>query len=319
MQDYSFLDDYDYTLCAQCHSSIQPYNNTSITTISSILNSNAHQYRTINISITTLKDSDPFIKTLISYDALHCHKCGLYIEIHPKHDDEVSSKIFICSNTDPHQYCLCYHCGLLYGINPNQKSIDIITLLQNNLKIKSKPETQQGEEEPSMDREVADDDNDRSTSDDDAQESIEIDESYMHIIQLKNKLNLLSHMEGGKETMSCPSSPNNKTLSWNISQSLRGSPLLGPSTPSPRVLEKNIDESEKKWQQYLSQQHETIANNNESTNAKLEKQQKKLEELEKLQKELSIQKRNSEQYAKLFREGIYSKENAKMPNFKLQT
>lgn len=142
MQDYTFLDDYDYTFCGNCRSSIQPYDNTSITTITSSITKTTEkdetttEMTTIKVTKQILSSTNSFTELLIKYHHLHCQKCGLYIEIHPKYDDDTSSKIFICSNSDnnnPHKYCLCYHCGLLYGINPNQKSIDIINILQHKI------------------------------------------------------------------------------------------------------------------------------------------------------------------------------------------
>jgi len=335
MQDYTFLDDYDYTLCTYCHSSVQPYNNTSITTITSST--------TIDISITNLKNTNSFTKTLLEYHHLHCQKCGLFIEFHPKHDDETSQKIFICSNnSNPHKYCLCYHCGLLYGINPNQKSIDIINTLKSQIENKNNENNKdreclrgddenerdedrdhiinESQEENSLDREV-DDDDDHSV-DDDEESKTKIDESYMNLIALQTKLNLLSNFEinGRHQTVSCPTSPNIRNLSlkkssshsfkkWSLSHSLKCSPLLGPSTPSPRLLEKERDESEKKWHEYLLEQSKEKEKsiNDISINDKLEKQQKKLDELEELQKQLSLQKKNSEQFAKLFKNGTYLK------------
>merc|ERR1712154_554811 len=87
----------------------------------------------------------------------------------------------------------------------------------------------------------------------------QIDESYKNLIALKTKLNILSHVDVTNhiKTMSCPSSPSLKNIASNkrLSHSLRTSPLLNPSTPSPRVLGRTLDESEKKWMQYLSQKN----------------------------------------------------------------
>ena len=139
----------------------------------------------------------------------------------------------------------------------------------------------------------------------------QIDESYKNLIALKTKLNILSHVDVNShiKTTSCPSSPSLRHIASNrSSRSLRTSPLLNPSTPSPRELSRTLDESEKKWMQYLSKKNEEkLKKNDTSALSKLERQQRKLEELEKLQKELSAQKRNSEQFAKLFRNGSYSK------------
>merc|ERR1712176_681646 len=119
----------------------------------------------------------------------------------------------------------------------------------------------------------------------------------------QTKLNILSTHS---KTMSCPSSP----LLKKKSRSLRTSPMLNASTPSPRDLGRTVDESEKKWMQYLSRQSRNDSDTKQSTLSKLEGQQKKLEELQKLQKELSAQKRNSGQFAKLFKSGTYSRFNS---------
>merc|ERR1712154_199175 len=162
---------------------------------------------------------------------------------------------------------------------------------------------------------------------DDEESKTKIDESYMNLIALQTKLNLLSNFEiNGRhhdnKTVSCPTSPNIRNLSmdndksssqsfkkWSLSHSLRSSPFLGPSPPSPRLLEKERDESEKKWHEYLLERskEKEKSMNEISINDKLEKQQKKLDELEELQKQLSLQKKNSGQFAKLFRNGTYLK------------
>merc|ERR1712228_782728 len=292
----------------QCHSSVQPYCNTSITTITSIITSSNTNTQHIKISITNLKNTHHSTATLLNYKHLNCHKCGLYIKIHPQFDELPCSKIFICSNHNiPHKYCLCYHCGLLYGINPNQTSIDIINILQSQLSNNEKEKEHEMEQE-----EVNEYDDDHSLDDDKEKNVSQIDESYKNLIALKTKLNILSHVDVNNQikTMSCPSSPSLKNIVSNkrLCHSLRTSPLLNASTPSPRDLGRTLDESEKKWMQYLSQKNkEKLSNNDTSAVSKLERQQKELEELEKLQKELSEQKRNSEQFAKLFRSGMYAK------------
>ena len=137
MQDYTFLDDCDYTLCNECHSSIQPYNNPSLPTISTSITSTITTTTTITIHDIqqNLKSIDSITRALLEFHHLHCAKCGLYIEIHPNYEDIHSQKLFLCSNhfDNVHKYCLCYHCGLLYGINPNQKSLDIISTLLSQI------------------------------------------------------------------------------------------------------------------------------------------------------------------------------------------
>jgi len=301
MQDYSIKidDERDYTLCTQCHSSVQPYCNTSITTITSIITSSNTECQQIKISITNLKNTHHSTATLLSYKHLNCQKCGLYIKIHPQFDELTCSKIFICSNHNiPHKYCLCYHCGLLYGINPNQTSIDIINVLQSQLFNNEIQKEHENDEEISLEQEVNEYDDDYSMDDDKEKNVSQIDESYKNLIALKTKLNVLSRTD--IKTMSCPSSPSLKNIVSNkrLCHSLRTSPLLNSSTPSPRVLGRTLDESEKKWMQYLSNKNKEKVTN-DTAMSKLERQNKKLEELEKLQKELSEQKRNSEQFAKL--------------------
>eukprot|EP01083_Nonionella_stella_P075465 205176_1 len=294
MQDNPF-DDYDYTLCTYCHSSIQPYNNISLTTIQQYTNNTP-------ITLSTLSSTNPHTKNLLSHSHLHCSKCGLYIKIHPHNNDTTSiQKIFICSNyTTSHKYCLCYHCALLYGLNPNQKTINLIEIIQSQDKIHK----ESIEEEHSLEREVIDD---KICSDDDSDTTIsrmeqnkdKIDESYLHLIALQTKLNVLQNNK------SCPASPTvhkesklkHKTIpNWPMSHShsLRASPLLGPKTPitqSPRVLGKDVDESEKKWKNILQQYKKERDIMVPSSDRKLKKQQRRLEELQKLQKELSLQKK----------------------------
>ena len=131
------IDEYDYTLCTQCHSSVQPYCNTSITTITSIItssSSSSQKCKQIEISITNLKKAHHSTAPLLSYEHMNCQKCGLFIKIHPQFDELPCSKIFICSNRSvPHKYCLCYHCGLLYGVNPNQTTVDVAEIFQSQL------------------------------------------------------------------------------------------------------------------------------------------------------------------------------------------
>lgn len=387
------IDEYDYTICTECNSSIELYCNTSITTITSIItSSNTHfESEHIKISISNilntskicltpqkisrliarakkklreiealelkhkngvqlhpnqiakmdrkqeisqkLKDLNnaklkklirqkaPITTTLLSYEYLNCEKCGLFCPIHPNDDEEnvCCSKIFICSNANhPHKYCLCYHCGLLYGMNPilNDSSNDIVQILQSQfLKSEEKEEeilcTEEDEEQ-----EVNEYDDEHTHFEDEGSHkntSQQIDESYKNLIALKTKLNILSSVDVHShiKTMSCPSSPSLKTnVVSNKSikcSSLRTSPLLDARTPSPRALGRTLDESEKKWIAYLAQKNKEKKQQRNTTLTKLERQQKKLAELEKLQKELSAQKRNSEQFAELFRNGSYSK------------
>jgi len=181
-------------------------------------------------------------------------------------DELPCSKIFICSNhTVPHKYCLCYHCGLLYGINPNQTSSDhdIVNILRSKLSMSEEKERENENEEEISNEYEYNDDHIHSLDDDDDEKTknvSQIDESYKNLIALKTKLNILSNVDvrGHIKTMSCPSSPSLKNIaSLNKgSHSLRTSPLLHPSTPSPRDLGRTLDESEKKWMQYLSRKNE---------------------------------------------------------------
>jgi len=304
-------------------------------------------------------------------------KCGLYIEIHPKYDDDTSSKIFICSNSDnnnPHKYCLCYHCGLLYGINPNQKSIDIINILQNKIdnmqkeserelvkeekekksKEDGEPNTEKAErereeieienvesltiktegdleeeeeEENSLDLEVNDssdhihiddeeEDGDKLSKEKEISRKNSIDESYLNILALKERLSNIHISSNSNETspdktVSCPTSPNTHSLNKfafnNLPKSLRGSPLLGPSTPSPRILGKDLDEMDKKWQEYLIQQKESKEKEKDKDiNNKLEEQESQIEKLQQLLNKAKNNKNNAKDIASIFRRGAYS-------------
>jgi len=103
-------DDDEFKYCQYCQSHVEPYNNTSLSTT----------------SIDNL-----YTKTLLKYHHLNCEKCGLFIELHPKHSRE-EGLIFLCSNSIPHKHCLCYDCGLLYGLKTDSKKIDIVSQLQYN-------------------------------------------------------------------------------------------------------------------------------------------------------------------------------------------
>eukprot|EP01083_Nonionella_stella_P085335 236611_1 len=103
-------DDEEFTSCNVCKSSVQRYNNTSLSTA----------------PIHTI-----YTKTLLQYHHLNCQKCGLYIEIHPKHTAD-EGLIFVCSDSIPHRHCLCYECGLLYDLNADDKKSSIINQLQYN-------------------------------------------------------------------------------------------------------------------------------------------------------------------------------------------
>ena len=96
-----------------------------------------------SIDISTaldLKDivDSSFIEAVVDFHDFHCQKCGLYIEVHPELDEEGDgwSKVFICSRSlGPHDYGLCYHCGLLYGINPHCDSTehDLLHLIRSQI------------------------------------------------------------------------------------------------------------------------------------------------------------------------------------------
>ena len=165
------------------------------------------------------------------------------------------------------------------------------------------------EEEHSFEEEVNDNENcsDLESMDYDKTEhehKSKIDESYLSLLSLKEKLSNI-HV-GTNKADSCPSSPNisRRSILHNLPKSLRGSPLLGPSTPSPRVLE----EMDKKWQQYLiSSKEEKYVTNKGNVKHKLEEQQSQIEELELLLKKASSNKSNAKEFATLFRRGAYSK------------
>ncbi len=74
-----------------------------------------------------------------------------------------------------------------------------------------------------------------------------------------------------------------------------------------------IVDSGTKWREYLEQQHRERAASDsakgrkaKSYNEKLRAQSQKLEALEQLQRELTLQKQHSEQFKRLFRSGRYS-------------
>eukprot|EP00486_Rosalina_sp_Unknown_P011727 CAMPEP_0201577692 /NCGR_PEP_ID=MMETSP0190_2-20130828/24177_1 /ASSEMBLY_ACC=CAM_ASM_000263 /TAXON_ID=37353 /ORGANISM="Rosalina sp." /LENGTH=200 /DNA_ID=CAMNT_0048009983 /DNA_START=623 /DNA_END=1226 /DNA_ORIENTATION=- len=159
----------------------------------------------------------------------------------------------------------------------------------NTEKEKEKPEreeigvltikTEEDEEENSLELEVNDDSDhihvddeedemDKLSKENEISRKNSIDESYLNILALKERLSNI-HISNGtnnneispknNKTVSCPTSPNvssNKFAFNHLPKSLRGSPLLGPSTPSPRILGQDLDEMDKKWQQYLIKQKE---------------------------------------------------------------
>ena len=118
-------DDEEFIKCEYCHLPVQSYNNTSITTTSSI---------------------NLYTKTLLKYHHLNCKKCGLYIELHPKETND-ESLIFVCSNSIPHRHCLCYECGLLYNCNEKQKSLGIINILHSNKTVNNEQQIETTEQD----------------------------------------------------------------------------------------------------------------------------------------------------------------------------
>jgi len=132
--------------------------------------------------------------------------------------------------------------------------------------------------------------------------------------------NLLALRKTNK-TASCPTSPtaNNSSSSKGVQahssifgtlpHSLRGSPLLGASTPSPRVLSRDVDETDKKWHDYLHRKEEkkaTIHARRSNSKSKLEETQSQIEQLQLLLKQASSNKSSSKEFADIFRRGAYS-------------
>ena len=184
------------------------------------------------------------------------------------------------------------------------------------------------ENENSLDLEVNDDSDhihDVNDEEDDDKLSNEIsrknsiDESYLNILALKEKLtniHVSNNVTSPNKTVSCPTSPHPNTSSHkfafnHLPKSLRGSPLLGPSTPSPRILGKDLDEMDKKWQQYLIQQKEVkekdkTKNVKQNLNNKLEEQQSQIDRLQQLLNKAKHNKNNAKDFASIFRRGAYS-------------
>lgn len=166
-----------------------------------------------------------------------------------------------------------------------------------------------------------DDDDDHSQSveeKDDSNRNL-IDESYMNILSLQHKLTLLSNVKvTSSGTGSWPASPQMKGSHSNkVSQSLKGSPLcmetVDSSRSTPPSMRLELMDSETKWREYLEQQHRERSMEDSSKGRKgrsygdkMRAQSQKLEELEKLQRELTMRKKQEkEQFAKLLRNGMY--------------
>ena len=194
----------------------------------------------------------------------------------------------------------------------------------------------EGEGEESLSREVVDDDDHSSEEKEDDSNRSAIDESYLNLLSLRQKLTLLSSLKvTSSGTGSWPTSPqmaasgtrkqraasdSSSKRKQRASRSLKGSPLCieamvdsNSSRASPPSMRLEIKDSETKWKEYLEQQHRERSASDSSRsrkatsyNDKLRAQSQKLEALEQLQRELTLQKKHSEQFQKLFRSGRYS-------------
>merc|ERR1711971_1448124 len=55
-----------------------------------------------------------------SFSHSNCVKCGLFIEVNPekheKRNPNENALFFVCSSSPSHRHCLCWECGLLYGL-----------------------------------------------------------------------------------------------------------------------------------------------------------------------------------------------------------
>eukprot|EP00485_Elphidium_margaritaceum_P014397 CAMPEP_0202725740 /NCGR_PEP_ID=MMETSP1385-20130828/184256_1 /ASSEMBLY_ACC=CAM_ASM_000861 /TAXON_ID=933848 /ORGANISM="Elphidium margaritaceum" /LENGTH=465 /DNA_ID=CAMNT_0049391945 /DNA_START=91 /DNA_END=1488 /DNA_ORIENTATION=+ len=445
--EHRLKDDNDYTLCTYCNTLLSLYNNASIASIAETLSK-------VEITRELLRDNNSLTSSLLQYRHMHCEKCGLYIEIHPICDDICSSKIFICNHRVPHNYALCYHCGLLYGMNPNplQKTIDVVSILRaqseksiavtaddikqsapplrapppvpvavnpvalptaSEMELRMEMDRDEEEEEdmeqhhdadeglvdkakdtttettptpkvrmrklqtPSKSATRHDNDNDddrdsysnihalkekllsncnnvsrvaavaenKSATRHDNDNDDDRGDSYSNIHALKEKLlsncnnvsrvaavaeNITNSNSSNSKTVSCPSSPLRSSsgkkkagttskhalasLKYNLSYSSGVSPLLGPSTPSPRVLAHDVDDMDRKWQQYLLSQkeekrslaHSSGSKKKESIKHKLEAQQSRIDELEKMLDATKSKKSMAKENADIYRRGAYS-------------
>jgi len=399
--EHRLKDDNDYTLCTYCNTLLSLYNNASIASIAETLSK-------VEITRELLRDNNSLTSSLLQYRHMHCEKCGLYIEIHPICDDICSSKIFICNHRVPHNYALCYHCGLLYGMNPNplQKTIDVVSILRaqseksiaDDIKQSAPPlrapppvpvavnpvalptasemelrmemdrdeeEEEDMEQQHDADESLVDKAKDtttettptpkvrmrklqtpsKSATRHDNDNDDDRGDSYSNIHALKEKLlsncnnvsrvaavaeNITNSNSSNSKTVSCPSSPLRSSsgkkkagttskhalasLKYNLSYSSGVSPLLGPSTPSPRVLAHDVDEMDRKWQQYLLSQkeekrslaHSSGSKKKESIKHKLEAQQSRIDELEKMLDATKSKKSMAKENADIYRRGAYS-------------
>lgn len=185
-------------------------------------------------------------------------------------------------------------------------------------------EKEEEEDENSLDLEVNDDtdhihvddeeDDDKLSKENEISRKNSIDESYLNILALKEKLSNIHVSSHSDKTMSCPTSPNgintsttNKFAFNHLPKSLKGSPLLGPSTPSPRTLGQVNDEMNETWQQYeetqIKEKDKTIKQN---LNKKLQEQQSQILKLQQLLNKAKNNKNNAKNCASIFRRGAYS-------------
>jgi len=340
MADHTLHDEGDFTLCTLCHSSITPYDNTSLTRLSDSLSLLDTQFKSTPLTLSDLSATSHLTATLLSHRHRHCAKCGLHIEVHPSRDEEpdLSAKLFICSADATHNYCLCHHCGLLYGVNPNTQTLSTLTVdaLSKTLRSKSKKRTERTEmteitevtmdmkvEDEMVDREVVEEEGDHSSSEASASKECVVANYHNERLQsLKRKLSELSSITG---RASWPPSPSQKGiqgvgLSLNL-RDIKDSPsAMSAATPSPPFLE--IRDSSAKWRLAQSQMAENMRRKEKGgkggkgskgasaklkgTKRKLKAQKARLEELEEMQRRMSRRKKvDTEELRKLLRSGQY--------------